>query len=145
MSEHKTINGRCLCGAVTVTLTDPAGWVGVCHCRMCRQWSGGIWAGFPAEESTVKVTGPVQIYASSELADRAFCQTCGSQLWMRDRKEGAVYDMMPGLFDEASGWPLKSEVYADQAMNAMALKGDHPRATAQEYQAKNPDVKGLGE
>ena len=51
------------------------------------------------------------------------------------------YDLMPGLFDAALGWPLRSEIYTDQAMAAAALAGDHPRKTAAEYEANAPHVK----
>lgn len=139
------IEGQCLCGAVKIQLDQPAGWIGVCHCRMCQRWSGMVFGGFPAEEATVHVTGAVQRYNSSTLAERAFCGTCGTHLWMRDRNDGAPYDLMPGLFDEALSWPLHSEIYVDEAMNAMTLAGDHRRATAAQYQAKNPQTKGVGD
>lgn len=134
----ETIQGQCLCGAVQIAVTDPAGWVGVCHCSMCRRWSGSVFACFSAAADTVKVSGPVKLYASSDLADRAFCATCGSHLWMRDRDEGADYDLMPGLFKAAQDWPLRSEIYCDKAPAAFALSGDHPKATADAYRAKYP-------
>ncbi len=134
------IQGKCLCGAVTITVTDPVGWVGACHCRICQRWSGGLWAGFPVAQDKMKVEGEVSEYASSPIANRGFCAACGTQLWMRDVSEGADYDMMPGLFDEAVDWPLKSEVYCDQAMAAFALQGAHPKATAATYREKNPKV-----
>lgn len=86
------------------------------------------------------VTGAVQSYPSSQLANRAFCATCGTQLWMRNREEGAPYDLMPGIFDAAKDWPLKSEIYVDEALCAFALSGDHKRADADAYRAKNPEV-----
>lgn len=138
------IEGQCLCGAVKIQLDQPAGWIGVCHCRMCQHWSGSLWAGFPAEEGTVRFTGPVRRYNSSRLAERAFCETCGSHLWMRDRKEGAPYDLMPGLFDAARKWPLQGEIYVDDAMDAMTMAGTHRRATASEYRAKHPETEGIG-
>ena len=49
------------------------------------------------------------------FAERAFCAVCGSHLWMRDNT-GKTYELMPGLFDEARDWPLRSEVYSDRAM-----------------------------
>ncbi len=134
------ITGKCLCGSVTITVSDPVGWLGACHCRMCQRWSGGLWAGFPADPDTVRITGPVQSYPSSKLADRAFCQTCGTQLWMRDRSDDAPYDLMPGIFDGAQDWPLKSEIYVDQALHAFSLSGVHKRASSAEYREKNPEV-----
>ncbi len=144
MSEEHQISGRCLCGAVTIVLRNPVGWVGACHCRMCQRWSGSVWAGFPAAPDNVTVEGPVRRYQSSVLAERAFCESCGSHLWMRDHEPGAAYDLMPGLFEEAKDWPLKSEVYADEAMAAMRLEGDHPKASATEYRAKNPKTDKIG-
>lgn len=137
------ITGQCLCGQVTLTVTNPVGWLGVCHCNLCQRWSGGLWAGFPAPEQNVQVDGPVTRYPSSELAERAFCSACGTQLWMRNRDAGAEYDLMPGLFEAARDWPLKSEIYHDQALRAFALKGDHPRASSETYRQKNPEVNGV--
>lgn len=132
------ISGQCLCGAVRITVTNPSGWVGVCHCAMCQRWSGSVFASFPAAPETVTVSGPVKVHASSQLAERAFCGTCGSHLWMRDREETAEYDLMPGLFEAAKDWPLRSEIYCDEAPAAFALEGDHRKATAEQYRAKYP-------
>ena len=136
------ISGHCLCGAVTIRIEgahDPR--PGACHCRMCQRWSGGLFLCFEADAAGVTVTGPVTRHASSGFAERAFCTACGSHLWMRDTN-ASTYDLMPGLFDEARDWPLRSEVYADCAMASVRLAGDHPRATRAEYQAKNPFVQG---
>ncbi len=129
--------GHCLCGACTVTVRHHGGFTGACHCRMCQRWSGAIYVSLPAEVADVEVTGPVVRYQSSDFAERAFCGTCGSHLWFRDTAEGAAYGLMPGLFDEARGIPLKSEIYVDRALPGLALAGDHRRATRAEYEAKN--------
>ena len=137
------MKGQCLCGAVTVEVTgDPAGWVGACHCGMCRRWSGGLFLCFAAAADAVTVAGPVGRFASSEFAERAFCTACGTHLWMRDTAEGADYDLMPGLFADTLDWPLRSEIYTDIAPAAVQLKGEHPRATRAAYEAKHPHVEG---
>ncbi len=137
------LEGHCLCGSVKVRvdgLHDPR--AGSCHCRMCQRWSGGLFLCFSAAAEAVGVTGPVTRYASSSFAERAFCATCGSHLWMRNLNEqDQDYDLMPGLFDEARGWPLRSEIYTDCAMASIALKGDHDRATAAAYEAKKAHTK----
>lgn len=138
------VEGRCLCGAVTITVAgghDPR--PGACHCRMCQRWSGGLFLCFSAEAAAVTVTGEVARYASSEFAERAFCPRCGSHLWMRDTTpEDAPYDLMPGLFDAALGWPLRSEIYTDRAMASVRLAGDHSRATRAEYESDHPHIEG---
>jgi hypothetical protein len=136
------IQGHCLCGAVTIAVAgahDPR--PGACHCRMCQRWSGGLFLCFNADAAGVTVTGEVTRYASSDFAERAFCAVCGSHLWMRDSKTDS-YDLMPGLFDAARDWPLRSEVYSDRAMASVRLEGAHRRATKAEYEQKNPFVQG---
>ncbi|WP_309243492.1 GFA family protein [Photobacterium pectinilyticum] len=34
------MKGKCLCGAIELTADDQKE-VGLCHCNMCRKWSGG--------------------------------------------------------------------------------------------------------
>ena len=136
------LTGHCLCGAVKITVAgahDPQ--PGACHCRMCQRWSGGLFLSFEADAAGVTVTGPVARYASSSFAERAFCSVCGSHLWMHDTGD-KTYELMPGLFDEARDWLLRSEIYVDRALASVQLGGDHARATRAEYEKKNHFVAG---
>jgi len=109
---------------------------------MCQRWSGGLFLCFEALPGAVRVEGEVTRYPSSPFAERAFCTRCGSHLWMRETDcEDAPYELMPGLFDAASEWPLRSEIYTDRAMACVSLAGDHDRKTEDEYQATNAHVK----
>jgi hypothetical protein len=108
---------------------------------MCQRWSGGVFMCFEAEAEAVTVTGEVARFASSSFSERAFCPRCGSHLWMRDTDgTDEAYELMPGLFDAARNWPLRSEIYVDVAM--VPLAGDHPRATSKDYESKNKFVEG---
>lgn len=143
--SDEILDGRCLCGAVRIAVAaggaDPS--VGACHCRMCQRWSGAAFMAFNARAGTVTVTGPLARFASSDFAERAFCPTCGSHLWLRDTTPaGADYELMPGLFADAADWPLRSEVYADCAPAYMRLAGDHRRRTQVEYERDNRSVGG---
>ena len=136
------LTGHCLCGAVTVTVKgdhDPR--VGACHCRMCQRWSGGLFLCFNAKD--VETTGPVARFKSSSFSERAFCATCGSHLWFHDfDKPESEVELMPGLFDEAKDWPMRSEIYTDRAMASVQLSGDHRRSTRAEYEQQNPHIEG---
>ena len=140
------ITGHCLCGAVTITVAgehDPR--VGACHCRMCQRWTGGLFLCFTAHACAVSVTGEVTRYRSSSFAERAFCPRCGSHLWFNDVDvdgKPRSYELMPGLFDAARGWPLRSEIYVDRAMASVHLTGDHRRKSRAEYEAENPFIEG---
>lgn len=136
------IDGHCLCGAVRLTVRRMSDQMSACHCEMCRRWSGGIQMGIEAPEADLRVTGPVKTYRSSRLSERAWCDTCGSALWLRDI-EGpttGVYELMPGLFDNAAGARLVREVYADCAPEGYALAGDHPRVSKADYEKTHPFV-----
>ena len=137
------IKGHCLCGAVTITVAEHGGFTGACHCRMCQRWSGALFASFNAPAAGVTVTGEVARFASTGFAERAFCPTCGSHLWMRNTDVAdAPFDLMPGLFDAARDIPLQSEIYTDRALPGLTLAGDHRRATRAEYEAKNLHIEG---
>lgn len=136
------LEGRCLCGQVRITVDgDHIAAVGVCHCGMCQRWAGHTYGTFDAEEAAVTVTGTVKSYASTDFSSRAFCPDCGSHLWMRNGDAGS-YELHPGLFPGAAGFPLVSEIYTDKAPAYACLSGEHRRATQAEYEAKNPHVEG---
>ena len=132
------VEGRCLCGAVTIRVGAHRPEVGACHCTMCRRWTGGAYFMFTAEPEAVTVAGAVTRYRSSSFAERAFCPVCGSPLWLRD--DDGPYELMPGLFEAARDFPLVSEAYVDRRLAAIRLEGDHRRATRAEYEAKHPFV-----
>lgn len=134
--------GHCLCGAVTVRATDLAREISACHCGMCTRWSGSVQMGIEAPEAGVTVTGPVKTYRSSWFAERAWCDTCGSALWLRnvDGPDTGYYELVPGLFDNAAGARLTRVVYADRAPDGFSLAGDHARVSQAQYEAENPHL-----
>lgn len=131
--------GHCLCGAVTIeaVLSDE---ISGCHCDNCTRWSGGIQFGIEATDLTV--TGPVKTHRSSRLAERAWCDICGSALWFRyvEGHDAGYHEVMPGLFPNAGGARLTRIVYADRAPDGYALAGDHARITRAEYESENPHL-----
>ena len=138
------LEGACLCGAVRLRIDGAyVAAVGVCHCSLCQKSAGLAWGAFEADAAAVTVTGPVTSYASTSFAERSFCATCGSNLWLRNTGSAdAPYEFMPALFPDAADFPLISEIYIDRAPAYVPLAGAHRRATAAEYEAKNPHIEG---
>ena len=137
------LSGRCLCGDVTIAVDGAyTAAIGVCHCRKCRVWTGYITGYFLARPEAVTVSGPVRDYASTPFAHRAFCGTCGTNLWLRNNGAEAEYELMPALFPDADSFPVISEIYCDKAPAYGQLRGDHRTATQAQYEAKNPHVEG---
>ena len=134
------MEGKCLCGAVTVTVGRHAEGVSVCHCSYCRRWTGLAMGCLSVPQDALGAEGPVRAYRSTPFAERAWCGTCGTHLWIRN--DGSDYDLMPGLFAAADGLPLVREVYADRAASYARFAADHPRVTAAVYEETHPFVEG---
>ncbi|MGI3169730.1 GFA family protein [Pseudooceanicola sp. C21-150M6] len=137
------VTGHCLCGAVTVRLDGALPGISACHCDYCTRWGGGLQMGFDVPAAQVTVTGPVKSHRSSPLAERAWCDTCGSSLWLRDYTSGAAgsYEICPGLFENAAGLALDRVVYADRHPTGFWLEGsDVTRISKEDYEAVNPHL-----
>ena len=133
------ISGRCLCGEVQITVTGLSDEISACHCDLCTRWSGGIHFGIEAPTDSVTITGPVKSHRSSRLAERVWCDTCGSSVWLRDVDfhDTEYLELCPGLFENAGGARLVSVVYADRAPDGLSLAGDHVRVSQAQYEAQN--------
>ena len=131
MTQDNMLTGRCLCGAVTVTVHAPNPSLQACHCDMCRRHTSGMFVSLAIEHGSLTAEGPAQSYASSEWAERGFCGTCGSTLWYGTVHDG-VRHPAAGLFDNAAGAEMKLEFFSDKCPVGYRLAGDHERLTEAE-------------
>jgi hypothetical protein len=92
------LEGSCHCGAVRFRVRSRHPYpYQRCYCSICRktQGGGGYAINLAADAATMKITGRknVRIYharvrnpedrrAEASTAERAFCKTCGSALWL---------------------------------------------------------------
>jgi hypothetical protein len=98
--DEPAFHGGCQCGAVRYAVTAGPAKSTICHCRMCQRASGNgfaplvelpndriTWHGTPAE------------WASSDIAMRGFCRTCGTPLYYRsgDTTEIMAGSIAPGF------------------------------------------------
>ena len=128
---EQTLNGRCLCGAVTVSVKTENPRLRACHCDMCRQHTSGMFVSVDTLPGTLDVAGPAKSFQSSDWAERGFCSTCGSTLWYGTLHDGMRH-LAAGLFDNAAGGEMKLEFFADQCPQGYALKGDHKKLSTEE-------------
>lgn len=73
--------GGCQCGRIRYRAAGAPNLASICHCRMCQRASGGpfmVFVRFAVEQVTWS-TQP-ELFASSNLAERAFCKACGTPL-----------------------------------------------------------------
>ncbi|MEP2641007.1 GFA family protein [Roseobacter sp.] len=127
----RTLHGRCLCGAVRLTVQMQSASLQACHCDMCRQHTSGMFISVDTVPGTLQVDGPAQSYASSDWAERGFCGVCGSTLWYGTREDGMRHPAA-GLFKEAGDGRMALEFFADKCPQGYALAGDHRRLSTDE-------------
>lgn len=131
MSEPMAFNGQCLCGAVTVQAAARDPILRVCHCEMCRQQNSFAFANIQTDQESIVINGPVKMFKSSDWAQRAFCDTCGSTLWYGAQHDGSR-NLAAGLFANAGKVPLAREYFVDVCMIGNGFAGDHEKLTRQQ-------------
>ena len=129
--------GQCLCGAVHFVIRDANPEFGVCHCKMCQRWSGAALIALDVPKDTVSFEGEENIarYQSSEWAERAWCQKCGSHLWYQVTADGpysGVYSIPYGLLNDTKGLKINREIYVDEQADCLAIAGDRERLNTEQ-------------
>ena len=138
--------GQCMCGAVRFRATDVPDHFGVCHCEMCRRWTGSAFANVEVPEGSVTWEGEAQIATlqSSRWAERAWCRRCGSGLYWHMTQGGdysGTYDIALGLFDEPDAFKIASEIYTDLKPHGFNLVDEgQKKLTRAECVAKFPPL-----
>jgi hypothetical protein len=114
MSESILGKGSCLCGAVKVTAPVMSTKFGACHCSMCRKWAGGPFLAVNCG-TDVSFEGKehIGVFASSDWAERGFCNKCGSHLFYRLKGKGQ-HIMPVGLFDNVENVIFNHQVFIDE-------------------------------
>ena len=120
-------SGSCLCGAVRWRAEALRDSVSICHCEMCRRWSGHLWAA--TRGTGTHIEGPVRWYRSSDHAERGFCTTCGSSLFYRPIGARHV-GVAAGSVDAPTGLHAGKHIYADRKGDWYEIEGDLPREDA---------------
>ena len=131
MNTENAIQGRCLCGAVTISAILEKTGLTACHCDMCRRHTSSFFVGLSPVQSSLKIEGPAKSFRSSEWAERGFCSECGSTLWYGTVHDGARY-LAAGLFENAGGAPLKLEFFADMCPEGYRFEGYHKKLSTEE-------------
>jgi hypothetical protein len=112
-------SGSCLCGAVRYEAAGPLRPVIGCHCTQCRKQTGHYMAATAAKLSNFKIIKDegLRWYRSSERAERAFCQICGSTLFWQGTGRDYVA-IAAGTLDGATGLAVAGHIFC-------ADKGDY--------------------
>lgn len=121
--------GQCACGAVKFQVRNVKTDIGACHCKICQRWAGSALLAFTVPDGTIEFEGSKNIntYSSSEWAERAWCNKCGSGIWYRVTADGPYkneYHIPVGLLDDTSGMKMNREIFTDSKIQGFSFGGD---------------------
>jgi hypothetical protein len=136
MSETQEGKGSCLCGSIQITAPAMNRKVLACHCDMCRKWTGGPLLSVTCG-TDVKFTGEehIEVYNSSDWAERGFCKKCGSGLFYRLKKSQEYY-MPIGLFDNCENITFEMQYFIDQKPEYYSFSNETKNMTTEEVFAE---------
>lgn len=124
MSEKKTVEGGCLCGAVRFFVTLPSKWCAHCHCSMCRRVHGAgyvTWVGFESDYFTLQRADGLNWYESSPGARRGFCSTCGSCMLFESNRWAGETHVALASFDGPIDREPQAHAFYDSHVNWMPV------------------------
>jgi hypothetical protein len=127
MSESKTYNGSCFCGAVELTVTGEPTAMGYCHCASCREWSAGpvnaftLWR--PTAVRITKGQNNLGSYAKTAQSFRKWCKTCGGHV-MTEHPPFEVTDVYAATIPN---FPFKPALHVHYGETVLRIKDGLPK------------------
>ena len=130
------VNGKCLCGAVRFNVTPFANNVGLCHCKMCRQWCGGLPFANVSGKIVLSASESLKWWKSSSWGERGFCAECGTSLFWRE-SGGEEYSIVAvGALDDERALTIHKHIFIDDKASFYEFADDAPRKTGAEHTAE---------
>lgn len=130
------VQGKCLCGAVTVLVEKVSQKLGACHCTMCRKWSGGPFLGaFCGTGIVIEGQEHLTRYDSSAWGERGFCNRCGSHLFYRFKPKDQ-YVVSVGMFDDVKNFQFDHQIFIDEKPPYYNFAEQTKKLTGNEVRAK---------
>lgn len=129
MAQAASLQGSCLCEAVTFTATPTGDRANVCHCAQCRKWTGGMYMAVDCGNSIAfDDRTHLGSHKASEWGERLFCKLCGSSLvWQM--QDGSGQGVSMHSFDDPGQFTLKNQWFIDKKPDNYALTNDTEKFT----------------
>jgi hypothetical protein len=138
MSGSRTASGgerfeaRCLCGAVRFSATALAPETSVCHCHMCQRWTAGPFFAVHCGDSVeFEADSELEVFASSDWAERGFCGKCGTSLFWNLRGK-SDYHVSLSAIEGDPDLAFTTEIFIDEKPDTYAFANDTRKLTGAE-------------
>lgn len=123
--------GGCMCGKVRYQV-EAGETFAVCYCRMCQRWASGAFMGVPTTTFDVlEGADHMTVVKTSDWADRAFCNQCGSNIYYHARDHGTP-SVSLGSLDDTNGLTARVQYYIDKKPSGFSLSQDTKTMTEAE-------------
>ena len=127
MSNEKTYEGACFCGAVQIAVTGEPAAMGYCHCESCRSWSAGPVNAFTLwQPSQLKITrgaDKIGTYNQTARSSRKWCKTCGGHLFT----EHPHWNLIDVYAATIARFPFKPGVHVNYQETKLPMKDGLPK------------------
>ncbi|AUX48897.1 aldehyde-activating protein [Sorangium cellulosum] len=142
------LTGGCQCGRVRYRADAIPGRTGYCHCRQCQRAFGNVFAVLTSvRRATLAWLGIEPTYfASSPLARRGFCSSCGTPLTF-EYPDSEVVEIAVGSLDDPGLVRPTSHSGVESQVAWLALDDGLPRRLTEEdpaYRARCASLQGSG-
>jgi hypothetical protein len=128
--------GSCLCEAVKFTANKAEKSIGACHCDMCKKWGGGPLLGVHCGYEVLFIGKEnIQIYSSSDWAERGFCKICGSHVFYKLKDSGHHF-IPAGLFEDQDQLVFERQSYIDRKPSYYSFANNTDNMTEAEMTEK---------
>jgi hypothetical protein len=120
--------GGCQCGAVRYALYVAPQNAHVCHCRMCQRATGGLFAALAGAPKAdfAWTKGEPGLFASSNLASRAYCRDCGTPLSFSYNAPEARFYVTIGSLDDPNSVPIQRQYGTESRISWVKFCDDAP-------------------
>ncbi|MFM7027083.1 MAG: GFA family protein [Chakrabartia sp.] len=127
------LTGGCQCGRIRFTASINSFEAYYCHCRMCQRATGGLAAAFVnLSKDQLSWQAEPDWYASSPIARRPFCSSCGTPLGF-EYPDASKIDLLVGSFDDTTRFVPTSHFGAEAINEAWLDTRALPRQRCDEY------------
>ncbi|MCH9704815.1 MAG: GFA family protein [Proteobacteria bacterium] len=142
-TKNFSSRGQCLCGGVRFHATAANGDIGMCHCKMCRRWAGGLPLTVLNAQVTLQAEDTLTWWKGSSWGERGFCNACGCSLFWRAVDMPESWAVSVGALEEENALTLSKHIFYDDKAAFYHFTDDAPKKTGAEFTAKI--MRALGE
>ncbi len=124
------IHGHCECGDVRFEISGDIVDYAHCHCSQCRRLHGAAFATFAGvtRKDFRYLAGQPKLttYRSSEIIDRVFCRTCGSNIMAIPHDEPDVFYVSMGTIEGNPPHPPAYHIFVESKAEWYDISDDLP-------------------